>query len=102
MTTALPLLALVFLLLDPLPALAWDPCHERATPECVARQKENCRKAADEGLATARALPAKGAAEIERKRELVKKIETLIAERRRAGADECRTWIDVMGIAFGQ
>ncbi len=90
------------LLAVPALALAQDPCHEKTTPECVARQKENCRKAVDQGLAMARDIQAKGASEIERKRELVNKIETLIAERRRQGADECRTWTEVMGIAFTQ
>lgn len=102
MTTTVPALALALLLVNPALAFARDPCHEKTTPECVARQKENCRKAVDQGLATARELPAKGPSEIERKRELVKKIETLIADRRRAGADECRTWTEVMGIAFNQ
>ena len=102
MTTALKAFALVLFLSDPLLAFARDPCHEKTTPECVARQKENCRKAVDYGLATARDLPARGPAEIERKRELVSKIETLVADRRRAGADECRTWSEVMGIAFTQ
>lgn len=95
-------LVLAILLVVPSLALARDPCHEKATPECVARQKENCRRAADQALATARDLPARGAAETERKRELVRRIETLVAERRRAGADECRTWNEVMGIAFAQ
>ena len=102
MTIALKAFALVLLLSDPVLAFAQDPCHEKTTPECVARQKENCRKAVDYGLATARELPAKGPSEVERKRELVKRIETLIADRRRAGADECRTWSEVMGIAFTQ
>ena len=102
MACAAPLFALVLFLADPVLAFARDPCHEKSTPECVARQKENCRKAVDYGLATARDLPARGPAEIERKRELVSKIETLVADRRRAGADECRTWSEVMGIAFNQ
>jgi hypothetical protein len=102
MMTARKTFALVLFLADPVLASAQDPCHEKKTPECIARQKENCRKAVDYGLATARDLPAKGAAETERKRELVKRIETLIAERRREGADECRTWTEVMGIAFTQ
>jgi hypothetical protein len=102
MLAALHTFALAIVLIDPVLAFAQDSCHEKTTPECVARQKENSRKAVDHGLATARALPAKGASEIERKRELVQKIEALIAERRRAGADECRTWTEVMGIAFNQ
>lgn len=102
MTTALKAFAFVLFLADPVQAFARDPCHEKTTPECVARQKENCRKAVDYGLATARELPAKGSSELERKRELVRKIESLIADRRRAGADECRTWSEVMGIAFNQ
>lgn len=102
MKTALKAFSLVLFLSNSVLAFAQDPCHEKTTPECVARQKENCRKAVDQGLATARELPAKGPSEIERKRELVKKIETLIADRRRAGADECRTWTEVMGIAFNQ
>jgi hypothetical protein len=100
--TGMKTFLIALLLAVPALALARDPCHEKTTPECVARQKQQCGKAIEMGLAQARDLPARGAAEIERKQELVKKLEKLVADRRREGADECRTWTEVMGIAFTQ
>lgn len=102
MTALLVSLTVARVLFDPGLAFARDPCHEKNTPECVARQKENCRKAIDQGLATARDLPARGEDEIRRKRELVEKLESTVADHRRRGEDPCRTWSVVMGIAFNQ
>ncbi len=96
-----PLLTLFFLALG-VPAAAQDACRNSNTPECLKIKQDRCRQAADMGLAQAHALPAKGASEIQRKEELVRKVEALIAENRRKGVDECQTSTQVMGIAFNQ
>ena len=83
-------------------AFAADPCKGGDAVACEAYRKANCDTAIEVSIVKARELPARGAAETERKRELVEKIEKRVAERRREGADPCRTWKELMGIAFSQ
>jgi hypothetical protein len=47
-------------------------------------------------------LPVDGASEARRKQELVDKLEALVADNRRNGVDECRTWGQFSRIAAQQ
>lgn len=85
-----------------LPAQAQDPCHEKTTPECVAKQKAGCKMANDMGLDLARKLPVEGERDQRYKRELVAKLEALISSNRASGVDECKTWGEFNRIAVSQ
>jgi hypothetical protein len=93
---------LVFLMLAATAAAADDPCKNKATPECQAEQAARCRRAIAVGMDIAHKLPVDGASEARRKQELVDKLEALVAENRRNGVDECRTWGQFSRIAAQQ
>ena len=93
---------ILFLLALGLPAAAQDACRNSNTPECLKIKQDRCRQTADMALAQARGLPAEGASDVQRKNEMVRKIEAVITENRRKGVDECQTWTQVMGVAFNQ
>lgn len=90
------------LLLVSSPVFAADPCYHNDTPECQVVMQERCRQASDMGLATARDLPATELRDIERKNELVEKLEALVARNRSNGVDECITWGEFNRIAVHQ
>ncbi len=83
-------------------AFAADPCAEKGDAACEASRKSRCNQAVEFAISQARDLPTKGATEERRKRELVEKVESTVADHRRRGEDPCRTWTAVMGIAFTQ
>ena len=85
-----------------LPAQAQDPCHEKNTPECVAKLKAGCRMANDMGLDLARKLPVEGERDQRHKKELVARLEALITSNRASGVDECTTWGELNRIAARQ
>jgi hypothetical protein len=74
------------------PAQARDPCIESRDAKCVPVQQERCRLATDEMLRTIRATPPERPREAADVRSLIAKLEKLVAENRRNGVDECRTW----------
>lgn len=100
MLANLPLAALG--LVFAMEAFAADPCAGKDAAACEATRRAGCNQAIDMALARARELPANGETELRRKRELVDKVESTVADHRRRGEDPCRTWSAVMGIAFTQ
>lgn len=84
------------------PAQAQDRCHEKNTPECVAKLKAGCRMANDMGLDLARKLPVEGERDQRYKQELVAKLEAVVSSNRASGVDECKTWGELNRIAVKQ
>lgn len=100
MLSTIPLAALG--LVFAMNAFAADPCAGKDAAACEAARKARCTQAIDIAVTQARDLPAPGDAEFRRKRELVEKIESTVADHRRRGEDPCRTWSALMRIAFNQ
>ena len=65
-------------------------------------EEKNCTQAIAQAQKTLGELQAKTAREKEDLQNLKQRQEALITENRRNGVSECRTWTQVMGLAFNQ
>ncbi len=85
-----------------LPALARDPCIESRAPECKPVQEARCTQAINEMLKTMRATPLQTQRDRDDVGALIAKVEKMLADNRRQGVEECRSWGEFGGILAKQ
>ena len=74
---------------------AGDPCRGRDDAACVAERQARCRQAIDAMLRTMRATPLETSRDRADVAALLARIEKMLADNRRDGLDDCRSWAEL-------
>jgi hypothetical protein len=78
------------------------PCLNSNDAECKEINKSRCMQANENMLQSMRSTPLDKPRDIERNRELIARVEKMLADNRRQGRDECRSWEDFNHILVHQ
>ena len=97
----------LILLLTPLvfasfAAAGQDPCSNSNEGKCREVNESRCREMNESMLQMMKSTPLDQPREIERNNELIAKVEEMLADNRRQGTDECRSWMDFNRIIVHQ
>lgn len=93
---------LTFLLLASLAAADQDSCLNSNEGKCREINESRCREANESMLQIMKSTPLDKSKDIERNKELIVKVEKMLADNRRQSIDECRSWMDLSRIIVHQ
>lgn len=79
-----------------------EPCRNLNEGKCRESNESRCREMNESMLQMMKSTPLDKPRDIERNKELIARVETMLTDNRRQGVDECRSWMDFNRIIVHQ
>jgi hypothetical protein len=83
-------------------AAGQNTCNDSSEVKCGEVSESRCREMNESMLQIMKSAALDKPKDMERNRELIVKVEKMLADNRRRDADECRSWIDFNRIIVHQ
>lgn len=97
-----PHLVFAFLLFASVAAAIETPSGKADEGESGGISESRCREMNESMLQLMKSTPLNKPRDVERNEELIAKVEKMLADNRREGVDECRSWMDFSRIIVHQ